>query len=94
MAQRTHQLGVNLDNADDRITVDEWLDIEEGKSRTVVAVLSRFVQWDGKQLTEEEARAKLGSISIRQFKLLLEEFREIVMGMAVPNASGQESDSA
>jgi pantothenate kinase type III len=90
MMTRKHQLEIRVENADEKITVNEWLLIEEGNSRAVVDVMSRFVWWDGVQLSPEDGREKMGQMSMKEFKSTIELFRDAVLESAVPKDSAPE----
>lgn len=92
MAERIHQIEIDLSNAADEITVDEWLNISEGQQRAVVDVMARFVVKDGKRIPYDQARGVLGNLSLRQFGEFVEMFRGAVQNSAVPPANGRESE--
>jgi len=72
------------------ITLDEWIDMEEGKARAIRDVLSRFVvdKATGGYMDGSAAKKLLGGMTMEQILKSSESFRKAVDLQAVPLASG------
>jgi hypothetical protein len=99
MALRIHKLEFRFDDpslnggkASDRVTVGEWLDIEEGKRRPLVNILSRFAWYDDQPMDEAEATAKILSLDMTTFGNLIDEMKGVIQGEAVRPTNGTASE--
>ena len=69
----------------ERITVDDYLGMQEGDIKASVDVLSKFVQDDnGEYLPYDEARAIIGQIPMNELPAVMEEFSKAVQDAASP----------
>ncbi len=95
MVERIHKLEIRItaEEIADTLTVDEWLDMEDGNKRIIVATMSRFMWYDGHQLSPEDGRAKVGALPLRQFNVLCEDFFKTVRDGAVPPGNGADSET-
>lgn len=95
MGERTHTLEIRItaEEIGEHVTVDEWLDMEDGNRRAIVASMSKFMWYDGARLTPDEGRAKIGQLPLAAFNTLCQDFFEAVRGGAVPPENGADSET-
>ena len=69
----------------ERITVDDYLGMQEGDIKASVDVLSKFVQDDnGEYIPYDEAREIIGQIPMSELPAVMEEFSKAVQDAASP----------
>lgn len=86
------KIKVDTDRLSSSITVDEYIEAEEGKIRGLRAVLSRFVVNDkGNFVPVEKAKRMLGRLTLEELSKLGTEFTQAVEESAAGPKAQTES---
>ena len=80
-----------MERLENTLTVDEFLQMQEGNIQAVIAVMSKFVlDEQGEYVTPEDGRKVIGSLTLAELKQAAGSFTQKVTDAAVPpeSASG------
>ena len=78
----------------DLVTVDDFIELQEGNIKTLLNVLSLFlVDGDGVPILKDEARKMLGKLTLNELKKASAGFTSAAENAAVPLPNGSALDS-
>ena len=87
----TFKIRKDMERLENTLTIDEFLEMQEGNLKSIINVMSKFVLDDNSEYkTPEEGRKVIGSLTLAELKNASEDFNKKITDAAVPpeNASG------